>query len=96
MEVCPGSNVALGVYPNLAAHPVKMLCDKGCAVTISTDDPPFFHTTMTDEYAGLARTFGMGTAAFDRFAVTALDGAFCDDETKTAVRRKVTAKEPTT
>jgi adenosine deaminase len=49
LEVCPGSNVALGVYPNWAAHPIQKLRDAGVRVTVSTDDPPFFHTTMTRE-----------------------------------------------
>ncbi|HGG06421.1 MAG TPA: adenosine deaminase, partial [Aliiroseovarius sp.] len=51
LEVCPGSNVALGVYPTLVDHPVKALRDAGVAITISTDDPPFFHTDMTQEFA---------------------------------------------
>ncbi len=92
LEVCPGSNVALGIYPDLAAHPVKALCDAGCAVTISTDDPPFFHTTMTREYQALAATFGMGVDRFAAFAETALQAAFCDDETRSGLRRALTLK----
>ena len=43
LEVCPGSNVSLGVYPALSHHPVHLLAEAGVAVTVSTDDPPFFH-----------------------------------------------------
>ena len=50
LEVCPGSNVALGVYPSWEAHPIARLRDAGVKVTVSTDDPPFFHTTMTREF----------------------------------------------
>jgi adenosine deaminase len=48
-EVCPGSNVALGVdvAPSWAEHPIKALFDQGVRVSVSTDDPPFFHTTLT-------------------------------------------------
>lgn len=85
LEACPGSNVALGVYPTLAAHPVEALRRAGCAVTISTDDPPFFHTTMTAEFEGLAAAFGQGREAFEGYARTALGAAFCDDATRATV-----------
>ncbi|MGB3315450.1 MAG: adenosine deaminase, partial [Albidovulum sp.] len=56
LEVCPGSNVALGVYPDWRAHPIHHLRERGVKVTVSTDDPPFFHTTMAREYQMLAET----------------------------------------
>ena len=42
LEVCPGSNVALGVSQTLATHPIRAQRDAGVKVTVSTDDPPFF------------------------------------------------------
>ncbi len=81
LETCPGSNVALGVYPDWAAHPIGRLRDAGCRVTVSTDDPPFFHTTMSREYAMLAE-LGWSAEALGGLARTALDAAFCDAETR--------------
>ncbi len=46
LEVCPGSNIALGFIPDWRKHPIGQLYDRGVKVTVSTDDPPFFHTTM--------------------------------------------------
>ena len=40
LEVCPGSNVALGIYPDFRAHPISELYNRGVKVSISTDDPP--------------------------------------------------------
>ena len=57
LEVCPGSNVALGLYPDWPAHPIARLADAGVRVTVSTDDPPFFHTTMRHEYDRLLNAF---------------------------------------
>jgi len=51
LEMCPTSNVCTGIYPSLEAHPVKALHDAGVPVTINTDDPTFFGTTLADEYA---------------------------------------------
>ena len=47
LEVCPVSNVVLGVYAKMTAHPIEKLRERGVKVTVSTDDPPFFHTTMS-------------------------------------------------
>ncbi|WP_370315070.1 adenosine deaminase [Roseivivax marinus] len=87
LEVCPGSNVALGVYSDLARHPVQRLRAAGVTVTVSTDDPPFFHTTMRDEYRALARTHGWDEAAFADLARTSLDAAFCDAATKDRIAK---------
>ncbi len=89
LEVCPGSNVFLGVYPTLAKHPIQKLRERGVKVTVSTDDPPFFHTTMTREYEGLEKTFGWGEEDFAEIAETALSAAFCDDTTKDKIRERL-------
>ena len=49
LEICPTSNIKLGVYSNLAAHPFRRLYDAGVPVTINSDDPPLFNTTLNDE-----------------------------------------------
>ena len=82
LEVCPGSNVVLGVYPNLQAHPIAKLRDRGVIVTVSTDDPPFFHTTMVKEYDQLADAFGWDNDDFYALNTAAANAAFCDDATR--------------
>jgi adenosine deaminase len=89
LECCPGSNVTLGVFPSWAEHPIETLRDRGVKVTISTDDPPFFHTTMTAEYENLARTFGWDEEVFAEIARTSLDAAFCDAATKEKIAKKL-------
>ncbi|WP_224815503.1 adenosine deaminase [Hasllibacter sp. MH4015] len=89
LEVCPGSNVFLGVYPSLAAHPIQKLRKRGVKVTVSTDDPPFFHTNMTREYEGLERAFGWGEEDFEEITQTALEAAFCDDATRDTIRERL-------
>lgn len=85
LEVCPGSNVALGVYPSWADHPIARLRDAGVKVTVSTDDPPFFHTDMVREYDELARAFGWTEDDFAALNRVALDAAFCDDFTRARI-----------
>lgn len=85
LEVCPGSNVALGLYPSFRAHPIGEMYDRGVKVTINTDDPPFFHTTMAREYEMLHQAFDWDEGVFAKIARTALDAAFCDADTKTRI-----------
>ncbi len=87
LEVCPGSNVFLNAVPSWKAHPIKLLRDRGVKVTVSTDDPPFFNTTMTAEYDMLSRTFGWEEEELGMLTQTALDAAFCDAETKARIAK---------
>ena len=89
LEVCPGSNVVLNAVSGWDAHPIAKLRDRGVKVTVSTDDPPFFHTTMTREFNNLHRTFGWDEADFQALNQTALDAAFCDADTKAALAKRL-------
>jgi adenosine deaminase len=89
LEVNPGSNIALGVYANLAQHPIAKLRDAGVKVTVSTDDPPFFHTTMTKEFERLEQVFGWGVDDFNLLNKTALEAAFCDAGTKDLIAKRL-------
>jgi adenosine deaminase len=75
LDVCPTSNVLLGVAPSLAEHPLPRLLAAGLTVTISTDDPPMFNTTLTDEYARCAEAFGWEFALIERLNANAFAGA---------------------
>lgn len=59
LEVCPTSNVALGVFPSLADHSLPALLDEGISITLNSDDPPMFGTTISDEYSRCARAFSL-------------------------------------
>ncbi|PJI84964.1 adenosine deaminase [Yoonia maricola] len=89
LEVCPGSNVVLKAVNGWNSHPIAKLRDAGVKVTVSTDDPPFFHTTMTAEYAMLHQTFGWEEEEFAMLNKTALAAAFCDDATKARVAKRL-------
>ena len=82
LEVCPGSNLALSLYPGWGAHPVGSLRDRGVRVSLSTDDPPFFHTSLTREYDRLADAFGWEAETFAAINRDALAAAFCDTATR--------------
>lgn len=58
LEVCPISNVRLGVFPSLTAHPLRRLYHAGVPVTVNSDDPPLFDATLTDNLLTLPTAFG--------------------------------------
>lgn len=89
LEVCPGSNIALGVYPDWGSHPIDRLRAAGVGVTVSTDDPPFFHTSMTREYEHLSDGFGWTPETFAQINKTALAAAFCDAETRARLNSRL-------
>jgi adenosine deaminase len=91
LEVCPGSNVALGIYPGFRKHPISQLYERGVKVTVSTDDPPFFHTTMAREFEMLHRAFDWDDGVFAALNKTALDAAFCDTDTGVRIAKLLEA-----
>lgn len=92
LEVCPGSNVFLKAVPSWKDHPIARLRDRGARVTVSTDDPPFFGTTMTKEFEGLERAFGWDAEVFADLQKVALDAAFCDAATKEKIAKRLEAR----
>jgi len=54
LDVCPISNHKLMPKITIATHPIRQLFDAGVKVTVSTDDPIYFGSTLVDEYAALA------------------------------------------
>lgn len=92
LEVCPGSNVFLRAAKSWKDHPIRALRDRGVRVTVSTDDPPFFGTTMTKEFEGLERAFGWDEEVFADLQRVALDAAFCDAATKDKIGKRLEAR----
>lgn len=92
LEVCPGSNVALGLY-GWRNHPINELDRRGVKVTVSTDDPPFFHTTMAREFDRLHDAFDWDDGQFARITKASLDAAFCDADTRARVAKRLEAPD---
>jgi adenosine deaminase len=76
LEVCPTSNVQLGVYPSLQAHPLAELLAAGAVVTISTDTPAIFGIRLTDELGLLETQFGLSLEAIEAVVLNAFSVSF--------------------
>lgn len=71
LDICPSSNVRTGAVRSWCHHTLRHLYNAGVLVTINSDDPPFFDTTLTDEYRRIVRHFGFNV---DDLCVLALNG----------------------
>jgi adenosine deaminase len=85
LEICPTSNVCLHVVPTLAAHPLPRLLAEGLYVTLNSDDPPLFNTTLTDEYLAVAYTFEMGADDLERFVLNGVRASLLPESARTSL-----------
>ena len=85
LEVCPTSNVVLGAYPGFAEHPFGALRAAGVRVTLGSDDPPYWGTTIGREYAVARDTWELGDDALRAITRTAVEAAFVDEGTRTSL-----------
>jgi adenosine deaminase len=76
LEVCPTSNVCTRVVPSLAEHPVGALMDAGVTVTVNSDDPHMFATTLTDEYRAVATICGLDVDGVAALVANGIAAAF--------------------
>lgn len=83
--------MALGLYPTPAAHPFRRLAEAGCRVTINTDDPPYWPSTLAGEYAAMAGHQGCSKADLAAVTRTALEAAFVDEPTRTRLLARLAA-----
>ncbi len=82
IEACPISNLRTGVVPSLDRHPIKSLFDAGVVVTVNTDDPKMFNTSLEDEYEALATSLGFTWTELTALNDHALAAAWCGEEEK--------------
>ena len=89
LEICPGSNLALSVYPNWASHPLKLIISEGISVSLNSDDPPFFHTSVGEEYQGCYDHLGLDIESLKSISIMALKSSFADSITKAQLLKKI-------
>lgn len=91
LEVCPSSNVATRAVASLDEHPLRAFRDAGVTVTINSDDPPMFSTTLNREYGVAADLLGLDESGVADLARAAVRASFAEDGTKTRVLAEIDA-----
>jgi adenosine deaminase len=90
IEVCPTSNVALGVFPDYASHPLRRLWDAGLAITLGSDDPPMFETELNREYRSLVDHFGFTRPELEQISLNGIRYSLLPEDRKRALKAQFT------
>jgi aminodeoxyfutalosine deaminase len=88
LEVCPSSNIATRAVDALAEHPLRAFVEAGVSVTINSDDPPMFGTTLNREYAIAAELLELDEAGVAELARAAVRASFAPAD----VQRRILAE----
>ncbi|WP_446219736.1 adenosine deaminase [Micromonospora sp. IBHARD004] len=91
LEVCPTSNVRTRAVATIEEHPLPQLVEAGLLVTINSDDPPMFGTTLNDEYAVAARLLGAGPEGLAGLARAAVTASFLEPGEKARISGEIDA-----
>jgi aminodeoxyfutalosine deaminase len=91
LEVSPTSNVRTRAVPSLAGHPLPELVEAGLVVTINSDDPPMFGTTLNQEYAIAAGLLDLDRAGVADLARAGVDASFLPAPDKARLRAEIDA-----
>jgi aminodeoxyfutalosine deaminase len=82
LEVCPTSNIATRAVDRLENHPIRQMYDAGVFVTVNSDDPPMFGTTLNREYEIAARLLDLDERGIAELAKNAVQATFLSDRDK--------------
>ncbi len=91
LEVCPTSNVRTRSVPSLEEHPLPELVKAGVPITINSDDPPMFDTTLNQEYEVARDLLGLDDAGVANLARTAVVASFAEEPVKAAILAEIDA-----
>ena len=85
LEVCPSSNLATRAVASLDEHPIRAFRDAGVTITVNSDDPPMFGTTLNREYEIAAELLELDEAGVADLARAAVHASYADEGVKTRI-----------
>jgi aminodeoxyfutalosine deaminase len=85
LEVCPSSNIATRAVASLDEHPIRAFRDAGVTITVNSDDPPMFGTTLNREYEIAAELLGLDEPGVAELARAAVHASYADAAVKARI-----------
>ncbi|MEC7595559.1 MAG: adenosine deaminase [Pseudomonadota bacterium] len=89
LEICPGSNLALSLFPNWESHPLLIIMKKGISISLNSDDPPFFNTTVGQEYQNSAKNLNLNIEDLKQISLMAMEASFADIKIKSRLIEEI-------
>ena len=91
LEVCPTSNLATGAVASLDDHPIRDMVAAGVHVTVNSDDPPMFATSLNKEYEVAARLLDLDETGVADLSEAAVHASFMDGAAKATLLAEIGA-----
>jgi adenosine deaminase len=88
LEMCPLSNVRTGAVKTLREHPIRTCFDRGALISVNTDDPALFNTSLAEEYRSLAGECGFSPGEICHIILLGIDSSWLPEEKKHALQKK--------
>jgi aminodeoxyfutalosine deaminase len=89
LEVCPSSNIATRAVASLDEHPIKAFRDAGVTITVNSDDPSMFSTSLNREYEVAAGLLDLDTGGVADLARTAVRASFAPDDLRSSILAEI-------
>ena len=89
LEICPTSNIFLGLFNNMKDHPLPEFYDAGIQISINSDDPPFMNTTLAKEYQRVQESYQYSDEIMNKITTMAIESAFVDEKTRQELLAKI-------
>ncbi len=89
VEMCPISNLRTGVIDSLASHPIRRFMELGIPVSVNTDDPEMFNTSLAGEFEALETHLGFTDRDVKTLLLDAVEMAWCPDDVKADLSNRV-------
>jgi len=89
LELCPTSNIFLGLFKDMNSHPFPKFYEAGIKVSINSDDPPFMSTTLAQEYQRVQESYNYSDATMNAITKMAIESAFVDEKTRKELLAKI-------
>jgi aminodeoxyfutalosine deaminase len=91
VDVSPTSNVCTRCVPSIGAHPLREMIEAGLFVTLNSDDPPMFGTSLSNEYLVAGRDLGFSPAELAELAGNGVRASFLAEAEKEALLAEIAA-----
>ncbi len=90
IEMCPVSNLRTGVVPSISEHPIREFFEKGLLVTVNSDDPSLFHTSMNNEYEQIHKHLDFSLKELFQISMNGVQTAFINESVKSDLVQRFT------
>lgn len=89
LEICPSSNITLGLFKDMSCHPFPQFLEQGLAISLNSDDPPFMGTTLSNEYSKVQAAYGYSGEIMTNITRMAIEHAFITPAEKQSLYAKL-------